>query len=653
LAERLALGIHQETGPKTAGTPGKEPVPSPDSDKLDKVTVALERIADAVQAQRGAQDRVPNSARDPWVAADLVRLQRDVDAIRTDLSEVKRLSQNGAGRMDSDPAIKAVANQLEAITVLTQSLQASSSRLLEQVARAEAETAQIRDLMAAKLPGILDSLARLEHREDVAGTVKDVMELTTRNYRILQRVDDDAERSTREASLAAVKRDTERIGMELQELKAESRSVGSDGVVLEQRLADIRAEVDEFSRRFLIIESAIDRIDVAVKEQMAGLKASVADVNEAVARHSERSAEASATQTEALRASLADVREAVARHSELAAEASASQTEVLRASVADVKEAVARHSERTTTEVADVRAILNELSYGLPIVQSAVDRIERSVEASTGDRSLGGSVSEVRRALDSLSARVDAIRSAVFLLESRPDVATVVADTRELTIAGKVALAGIDRNQERASSALNDMRHLLTELRKQTEDLQRAQLDTARERSVSDLKKGLEETKSVSEGSAKLMVALNQRIPDGWADQVGSGVRQLFERAERLAGRDLADHTFRFDENSVQISPSELDSLREKLRGKDVASLRILIIGLATTNGSPERNLLLSQRRAEAVRAWVITALGVPPARVFAVGGGTGHERSARVYWSVDGQEQPASPMPATRAVQG
>jgi len=81
--------------------------------------------------------------------------------------------------------------------------------------------------------------------------------------------------------------------------------------------------------------------------------------------------------------------------------------------------------------------------------------------------------------------------------------------------------------------------------------------------------------------------------------------------------------TVNFTNGSAELTPDAmhtLDALGRALASKDLASFRFRIEGHTDTVGSREYNRALSERRAEAVVAYVAKTFGVDPSRLQAVG---------------------------------
>jgi len=83
--------------------------------------------------------------------------------------------------------------------------------------------------------------------------------------------------------------------------------------------------------------------------------------------------------------------------------------------------------------------------------------------------------------------------------------------------------------------------------------------------------------------------------------------------------------TVNFPTGSADLTPAaraSLDALGKALASSDLASFRFRIEGHTDNVGSPEENLALSQRRAEAVVSYLTGQYHVAPARLEAVGMG-------------------------------
>jgi OOP family OmpA-OmpF porin len=78
-----------------------------------------------------------------------------------------------------------------------------------------------------------------------------------------------------------------------------------------------------------------------------------------------------------------------------------------------------------------------------------------------------------------------------------------------------------------------------------------------------------------------------------------------------------------FASGSAELQPSArqaLDALGRALSSQDLAQYRFRIEGHTDTVGTPEANKALSQRRAEAVSAYLAQKFGIAPSRLQAIG---------------------------------
>jgi len=89
------------------------------------------------------------------------------------------------------------------------------------------------------------------------------------------------------------------------------------------------------------------------------------------------------------------------------------------------------------------------------------------------------------------------------------------------------------------------------------------------------------------------------------------------------SGVSAVSITVTFATGSAELSPvaqAALAPLGRALLSADLAPYRFRIEGHTDTVGASDMNLLLSQRRAEAVRDWLVKTFGVSPARLDAIG---------------------------------
>ena len=81
----------------------------------------------------------------------------------------------------------------------------------------------------------------------------------------------------------------------------------------------------------------------------------------------------------------------------------------------------------------------------------------------------------------------------------------------------------------------------------------------------------------------------------------------------------------RFGRNSAELSAdakSRLDTVAAALNAPELAETRVVVSGHTDVSGSFEYNVALSQRRAEAVKAYLVSAHDVAAGRLKAVGRG-------------------------------
>jgi OOP family OmpA-OmpF porin len=80
-----------------------------------------------------------------------------------------------------------------------------------------------------------------------------------------------------------------------------------------------------------------------------------------------------------------------------------------------------------------------------------------------------------------------------------------------------------------------------------------------------------------------------------------------------------------FGLNSAEIHPMSkeaLSQIAQALAAPQLKDAKILVEGHTDGTGTPERNLVLSQERAEAVRNYLVNEAGISPDRLSAVGKG-------------------------------
>ena len=96
------------------------------------------------------------------------------------------------------------------------------------------------------------------------------------------------------------------------------------------------------------------------------------------------------------------------------------------------------------------------------------------------------------------------------------------------------------------------------------------------------------------------------------------------EEAEEVPNLKISMQ-LRFARNSAELTAEakrRLDVVGAALTGAELAQSSLVVSGHTDVTGSYEYNFLLSQRRAEAVKAYLVSAHDVAPARLKAVGRG-------------------------------
>jgi outer membrane protein OmpA-like peptidoglycan-associated protein len=87
----------------------------------------------------------------------------------------------------------------------------------------------------------------------------------------------------------------------------------------------------------------------------------------------------------------------------------------------------------------------------------------------------------------------------------------------------------------------------------------------------------------------------------------------------------LSQFTFdiHFDLNSAAIEPQSfrlVGAMADALRYPTLLEHKFLVIGHTDATGTRQKNLELSQRRADAIKDALVTTFGINPARVYAIG---------------------------------
>jgi OOP family OmpA-OmpF porin len=88
-----------------------------------------------------------------------------------------------------------------------------------------------------------------------------------------------------------------------------------------------------------------------------------------------------------------------------------------------------------------------------------------------------------------------------------------------------------------------------------------------------------------------------------------------------------ADTLFGFDQDSLQSDgKGALDKLIQELKAVQIDS--VVVVGHTDRLGSPAYNVKLSQRRAEAVRSYMVQNGGIAAEKITAVGAGSSQPQS-------------------------
>jgi outer membrane protein OmpA-like peptidoglycan-associated protein len=122
------------------------------------------------------------------------------------------------------------------------------------------------------------------------------------------------------------------------------------------------------------------------------------------------------------------------------------------------------------------------------------------------------------------------------------------------------------------------------------------------------------------DGTAKAIQVAGQNV-EGILSGLAKGTGQ--SRRLSLPG----NLTFGYDSADVSNEGRiELDKIAEALKkflGKDIETANFIIEGHTDPTGTPEYNQKLSEKRADAVRAWFVVNMNVPPQNVKIVGYGS------------------------------
>ena len=112
-----------------------------------------------------------------------------------------------------------------------------------------------------------------------------------------------------------------------------------------------------------------------------------------------------------------------------------------------------------------------------------------------------------------------------------------------------------------------------------------------------------------------------------------SGIITTEVLIQRLGGHGVADLNIQFSVNSGKVTPRAKDQMRElgqALTSKALQARTFEIIGHTDASGRAQTNKELSQKRADAVRQFLIRNFGVAPARLKAIGLGEAQLRDKR-----------------------
>jgi outer membrane protein OmpA-like peptidoglycan-associated protein len=99
----------------------------------------------------------------------------------------------------------------------------------------------------------------------------------------------------------------------------------------------------------------------------------------------------------------------------------------------------------------------------------------------------------------------------------------------------------------------------------------------------------------------------------------------LNQAPPRPAARASIDEPILFALNSAEIHPMSREALKEiaaALSSPQLKDKKILLEGHTDATGTPDRNLILSQERADAVRNYLVQEAGIAPDRLSTIGKG-------------------------------
>jgi len=106
-----------------------------------------------------------------------------------------------------------------------------------------------------------------------------------------------------------------------------------------------------------------------------------------------------------------------------------------------------------------------------------------------------------------------------------------------------------------------------------------------------------------------------------------TGMTRGLRVQQRTESKQMIDLNIPFEFNSSQLQPqatAQLKQLRSALTSQALSKDRFMVAGHTDAKGNPQYNQQLSERRAEAVRRYLVDN-GVEPQRLQAVGYGAEH----------------------------
>jgi OOP family OmpA-OmpF porin len=127
------------------------------------------------------------------------------------------------------------------------------------------------------------------------------------------------------------------------------------------------------------------------------------------------------------------------------------------------------------------------------------------------------------------------------------------------------------------------------------------------------------------EASASIINAasLRQLVAQGMRDPSRTNRMNREPLSQQLANNAQFTIAIQFDFASARIRPDSFKAvglMADSLYHPYLQGYRFLIVGHTDAKGSRESNLILSQQRADAIRAALINPFGISPSRIEAVG---------------------------------